>query len=121
MTPALTPVEVAARLRLSVEAVRRMIRRGDIPAYRAGRGLRVLESTVREYECRNAVHAVKPVDTTPDRTSIVAVKLGGSTSRALAANRFTLVTNESQTSSLHPCSAAELRARIRARRKLGSP
>ncbi|WP_328793764.1 helix-turn-helix transcriptional regulator [Heliomicrobium undosum] len=45
----LTPEEVAERLRIKKNTVYEMIKRGDLPAYRVGRKLRVLSDAVDKY------------------------------------------------------------------------
>jgi excisionase family DNA binding protein len=47
--PGMTLKEVAARLRVHPETVRRLVRKGDLRAGRIGNGYRVLERDLREY------------------------------------------------------------------------
>jgi excisionase family DNA binding protein len=58
----LTPEEVAALLRVSPEAVRRLLRRGEIPAVRVGRAWRVDEEGFQRWLRRGLMRAVRPSD-----------------------------------------------------------
>lgn len=58
MTPRfLTPEEVAAVLRVSPEAIRRLLKRGEIPAIRIGRAWRVEENELQRWLARRRSRA----------------------------------------------------------------
>lgn len=55
----LTPGEVASVLRVSVEVIRRLLRRGEIPAVRIGRTWRVDEDELQRWLRRGVLHTAR--------------------------------------------------------------
>ncbi len=58
----LTPGEVAAVLRVSVEVIRRMLRRGELPAIRIGRTWRVDEDELGRWLRRGLLETARGVN-----------------------------------------------------------
>ncbi len=58
----LTPGEVAAILRVSVEVIRRMLRRGELPAIRIGRTWRVDEDQLQRWLRRGLLETSRGVN-----------------------------------------------------------
>ena len=55
----LTPGEVASVLRVSVEVIRRLLKRGEIPAIRIGRTWRVDEDELQRWLRRGLLHTAR--------------------------------------------------------------
>jgi excisionase family DNA binding protein len=58
----MTPDEVASLLRVSPDAVRRLLRRGDLPAIRVGRAWRVDETELARWVRRGMFRAMRPAN-----------------------------------------------------------
>jgi excisionase family DNA binding protein len=56
----LTPDEVAALLRVSPDAIRRLLRRGEIPAVRIGRAWRVEDGDLQRWLRRGLLRRARP-------------------------------------------------------------
>ena len=50
-----TPQELATRWQCSAETIRQMVKRGELPGFRAGRMIRIPSKAVEDYECQTSV------------------------------------------------------------------
>lgn len=96
--PLLTVAEVAAALAVDPATVRRLVARGELPAYRVGRALRVAPEDVERYLCQTRLHVPRAVDApaptgrtcsggVASGTSVRPVSAGGSRSTLRTAPR----------------------------------
>ena len=60
MTRPYTPDTLAARWECSAETIRQMVHRGELPAFRVGRMLRIPASAVEERETRGLAPTLCP-------------------------------------------------------------
>ncbi|MCV0393902.1 MAG: helix-turn-helix domain-containing protein [Rhizobiaceae bacterium] len=74
MTKALTPSDVAQMWQCSERLVRKMIDRGDLPAFRlGGKLLRIRPEDVETFECQNgASHDCEESSPSPSKTPTVS-------------------------------------------------
>lgn len=121
---AVTTTRAAALLGVTDETIRRMIRRGELVAWRVGtRDLRIAVAEIESYQCRNRIAVPEVVSTPEVPTSSTAAAGGTRTSPPRPRERRSArKTRPSPRDSSESCStAADLAAWISQRKSSPSP